>query len=60
MKDIVAKITAVWNDLKDYAEKFINSFLGDNDAALITKIKDLISKVLGTADVVADQIEEEE
>ena len=60
MKDIVAKITAVWNSLKDYAEAFINSFLGANDAALITKIKNLISDILGTAKDVADAVEEEE
>ena len=60
MKDIVAKITAIWESLKDYAEAFINSFLGDKDGALITKIKDLISNILGTADVVADQVEEAE
>ena len=60
MKDIVAKITAIWDSLKNYAEAFINSFLGANDSALITKIKELISNILGTADVVADQVEEEE
>ena len=60
MKDIVAKITAIWDSLKNYAEAFINSFLGANDQALIAKIKNLISDILGTADVVANQVEEEE
>ncbi|MBQ7598703.1 MAG: hypothetical protein IJU56_09010 [Clostridia bacterium] len=60
MKDIVAKITAIWDSLKNYAEAFINSFLGANDADLITKIKGLIDDILGTAKVAAEQIEEEE
>ena len=60
MKDIVAKITAVWDSLKEYLFGFIGGFLGAKDNDLLGKIKDLIENALGTADTVADQVEEAE
>ena len=61
MKDIVAKITAVWNSLAGYLFDGIKGLLNSNsDKGIIDSIKALIEKALGTADVVADQVEEAE
>ncbi len=60
MKDIVAKITGIWEGMKDYLQAFIDNFLGAKDSDLLAKIKDLISNILGTAKDVADAVEEEE